>query len=166
MIILFYQLTEITLNRQSTCFIWFSDETEGFLAEEKNVLAFSSKKAAHAYALSTNISLDNEITAYNLDHWLYWATSASTTVDCKAILDIWNIFTDFSVSAGKLFTGDERRPDIDTIYDKLFFGNNILVDPQESQYIPQWREDEIGSIKKILSQGVKMYQECLTNIKK
>jgi hypothetical protein len=71
---------------------------------------------------------------------------------CSQILNAWNLFNDIARSVGA--TLDDRSPDADNCYDKVFAGNNLdSITPAGEHYSPYFSEEECGLIAEILARG-------------
>ena len=136
--------------------IWYSDKNEGILCREKRIVSFTSAGEAKKYAFSKNINLDEETFVLNIDDLLCWVNSDNLEIDCVAVLNAWNMFIDIASSVERHFDGNERTKTIDDIYNKLYCGNNVLVDKEVDMYNPTWTEREVHTIKQVLKNGAEM----------
>lgn len=92
---------------------------------------------------------------YDIDKLEKWCSSSSQEIDCNDILNLWNIFIDLHDSVGIEFVGN--MVGYDEIYDKLFFGNNLLsINKTKKKYVPIFLQEEIKQIKEILMSGINM----------
>ena len=94
----FYQIVEFIFGRRTHFCIWFSTDTEGFLSEHGNLLIFENYDLVKSYATSNNISLDIDVTTYNVDEIEWWANSPDKKLNCSDILNFRNIIQDISAS--------------------------------------------------------------------
>nr|WP_243459967.1 hypothetical protein [Lactococcus cremoris] len=70
-------------------------------------------------------------------------------------LDFWNIINDAMRSVEQDFIGDDKL--YVGIYDKLFFGLNLLIRPEDEKYIPVWSQEEILKLKEIMNMGIDFF---------
>lgn len=157
----FYQIVEFIINKQSYFCIWFSSETEGFLSDKEKIHVFGSYDDAKSFAVSNQIKLENEMSTCNSDEMQRWAESSDNHVNCENVLDYWNIIQDVVALSNCEFLGNKRTDTIDDIYDKLFCGNNVLIDNEEDKYYPTWSQKELFFIKNIILDGAKVIKESL-----
>ena len=115
-----FYIVEFILGRHTYFCIWFSTDTEGFLSENGNILIFENYDLVKSYATSHNISLNIDVTTYNVDEIEWWANSSDSKLNCSYILDFWNIIQDIAASTNYSFLGNKRTKTIDAIYNKLF----------------------------------------------
>ncbi|MCL2817166.1 MAG: hypothetical protein FWD39_02110 [Clostridiales bacterium] len=147
--------------------IWYSDDKDGlFCNEDKKILCFSDKASALHYLSVKNLCLyeydpDEEIVLYDFDKLKTWINSDDSTVNCREMLNFWNIFTDIAYSTGKKFKGDKRENLISLIYDKLFWGNNLpAVKPEdEEDFIPIWDKKQIKTMKSVMKNGLNIFSK-------
>ena len=91
---------------------------------------------AHIIELK-NLMVKNDVSNYNL------------------YLDFWNIINDAMRSVEQDFIGDDKL--YVGIYDKLFFGLNLLIRPEDEKYIPVWSQEEILKLKEIMNMGIDFF---------
>ncbi|MCL2054190.1 MAG: hypothetical protein FWG90_07115 [Oscillospiraceae bacterium] len=145
--------------------IWYSDYSDDkdglFCNEDKKILCFGAKNSALQFLAEKNLQLyqndEYEIMLYDFDWLNAWIKSDDVNVICNDILNFWNIFTDIAYSTGVNFKGDNKNASINIIYDKLFYGNNILKPSDEEDYIPIWDKKQIKLIKSIMKNGIEMF---------
>ncbi|MDQ0276593.1 hypothetical protein QO003_000896 [Arthrobacter silviterrae] len=71
---------------------------------------------------------------------------------CTQVLNAWNLLDDIARSVGR--TPDPRSPEVDTCYDKLFWGNNLeSVTPDGEHYSPYFSDEERRLIADVLDRG-------------
>jgi hypothetical protein len=158
----YYQTVEFMFCKRSYYCIWFSAETEGFLSENGNPLIFERCDLTKSFANHNQINLDEEVAVYDVDSIACWADSSDLTVDSVAVLNFWNVIQDITVSANKSFVGNMRTNTVDDLYDKLFCGNNVLIDREDEKYYPVWTPEEIMTIKKIILDGVNTLRKIIS----
>ena len=134
--------------------IWISSNDDRFLTFDGNIVFWKSLSELMNYCEQENIILDSEeITEYNLDDINKWCNSNDMMVDCNDIINYWNIFSDASKSINQSFSGDIAK--MNSIYEKLFYGNNLSsINLPEKSYEPIFSDEEVATIKSILQEGI------------
>lgn len=148
--------------------IWFtSDEdgsVDGIMAENGFPLVFQSPAMAQAYCDEKGMALQSGVTAYDVSKMRKWLHGRSHKVDSIAILNFWNIFTDFAVTIGIRF--DQGAADND-LYDKVFFGNNLpAIRGSGELYYPRWSESELTRLRELIAEGFEMLDGILPGVTK
>ena len=100
-----------------------------------------------------NINSEEEVEEYRIDEIEKWVNTESIEVDCRMILEFWNIVDDISESVKKSIY---KRTDIsERIYEKLFYGNNLKsINTSGREYVPKWSDEELEVLKNILKQAL------------
>ena len=144
--------------------IWFDDESDGFVSDSRGkVPCFLHTEDLLRYASSENLSVETiEPILRDLDLVASWLGASETeVVDCKILLDAWNIFDDVSRSVGGNFDANPKLTN--KIYDKLFWGNNLpSVTPKGKSYEPIWAKRELKIIRETLSAGLSLFREKIS----
>jgi len=129
--------------------LWSSDDgaLNRVLADAGWVVSFSDEVSAREYARAENLPLapKQELHLHDLDRAVRWL-EADAEPDCRVLLAIWNLAGDVARSVDEPF--EDRGEVLDDVYNKLFFGNNLpsMTTPGD-QYIPEWTEEELGSLR-------------------
>lgn len=142
--------------------IWYTNSVDGFVLKTQRLLYFDELTSLKTYCIENNINIydENEVTEYNLDRLLDWIESQEVEVDCKFILDCWNIMSDISSSVHSDFIGDEEG--MLDIYEKLFYGNNLpCINRSGKLFMPVWSMEEIQKIYKVMEQGMSIIENIL-----
>lgn len=85
-------------------------------------------------------------------------------IECVDFLNVWNLLDDVSHSVKGNFDSDRKATT--KIYDKLFWGNNLLsVTPEGKSYKPIWSKKEIETIRDVLLNGLAMFRNSLKDKK-
>jgi len=149
-------LIECLYNNIKGYCLWFSDDKDGLLCDGNyRVLCFPNKSAVQKYLSESNLYLQNDETAqYDFDKLEQWTNNKSLIVDCVEILNFWNMFTDFAYTTYQKFIGDKRDRTTRLIYDKLFYGTNLLTPEDEEHYFPDWDLEQINMIKSVMKNGL------------
>ena len=109
--------------------------------------------ACKIYCRKMNINSEEEVEEYRIDEIEKWVNTESIEVDCRMILEFWNIVDDISESVKKSIY---KRTDIsERIYEKLFYGNNLKsINTSGRVYVPKWSDEELEVLKNILKQAL------------
>ncbi|WP_461055282.1 hypothetical protein [Spirosoma arcticum] len=152
--------------------IWICGEPDSIhLRDDLRIPVFSSEMALAQYALSKDISIENQAPVlHDLDAAERWIQNTSEPIDCYELLAAWNLFTDVSYALNMPFKGNrdyqKRRSTVrDKIYDKLFYGNNIYnLTPENEYYIPMWTNREREKIAEIITDGLVLFRQGIAPI--
>lgn len=140
--------------------IWYTNDVDGILLEKNKIKSFSNYDNLKNYCEENKIKIKEDISTYNLDEVLEWLSSRKQEVDCKIILDLWNLISDLAKSSDEYFYGD----DDETLHisEKLFYGNNLpAINRDGPEYYPKWDDDEYMIIKKVIQNGVELFNKYL-----
>ncbi len=156
------------LNRKKRWLIWISNETDSVVIDRRGfVPTFPNRTFLRRYATVNNLRLEwtEKAVLCDLDWVVSWSKAPSMHVDCRKALDAWNLFHDVVTSIPKdeaVFRRlDSRFP---STYDKLFWGSNLpTVTPRGKKYIPEWSQQELGSLARVLRAGLKVFVSSTQN---
>lgn len=157
------------LHTEERYLIWMSDEQDSVLVHAGGfVPSFGSLASLREYAALNDYTLrDEEPRLHDLDWIATWVAQTDAPVDCIRTLNVWNLFVDVSVSMpdkGVAFYNDQLDSELRPIYDKLFWGNNLrAVTPKGEHYIPEWSQEELRSLARVLTLGLDMFRSCVHN---
>lgn len=156
-----YYIIEFVYQRRQCYFIWGTNDIDRFFADNNKILFWKQKHELMDFAKINNIVFEEqEPIRYDLDECEKWCQSLSVDVNCKKVLDMWNIFCDFCNSMEEKFIGNDNQ--FDEIYDKIFYGNNLpTINKSDKIYIPIFSDEEILIIKKILLSGIYCFQKTV-----
>jgi hypothetical protein len=153
-----YYICEFKLDRKTSYVIWYSGNDDGILLSEENkVIAFGSIDRILAYTQEKSLSVNNEsIPMYDFDVISSWCDRPNLSqIDCESFLNIWNMFTDLASSMGKRSQVCAADVGVDSLYDKLFYGNNLpSINLTEELYEPSWNQDEASAIAHLFAKGL------------
>lgn len=139
--------------------LWFTGEVDGFVkSQDGSILWFSDLESLLGFAQENNYKIESDdLTLLNLDQLLSWLEKPTAKeVHCDLFLNAWNLFTDVSKTVGEEF--EENRTQNTSIYDKLFWGNNLpSVTPPGKRYTPKWTTKEVQALRKILTSGLSLF---------
>jgi hypothetical protein len=149
------------LDQSERVLLWFSDDSDGLVVNDRGrVISFDDLSDAVGYAQDHGLALVNEPPhVYDIDQLHTWISETNRPVDCRALLDCWNLFVDFAASVEQ--GGEFRRQDqaASSIYEKLFFGNNLpAVTPPNCTYEPVWSDAELAQIAALMSAGILLFR--------
>jgi hypothetical protein len=109
-----------------------------------------------------DLNLKEDIFIITIEDMKKMIENDSEELDCDLILNFWNTIGDVAKSLGIEFYGNERNSILNTIYDKLFFGNNLpVVTPEGKSYHPLWEFGEIQEIRKVIQDGIRIVNDAL-----
>lgn len=150
----------VTLGGVETAFLWESGDEppDRVVVDDAGlVLTFPSTSAA-AEAVGSSFRAD-EVARYDLEAVQAWCKSPSDAVDCRVLLDAWNLVGDLP-DVGDLFTAADARANV--IYDKLFRGCNLpSITPDDEMFVPRWLPAEVATLKRLLLLGIAAFRARL-----
>lgn len=141
--------------------IWYSSDHDYLINQENRIEYFSAMRDLETYCLRNKLPLSKDDAAvYNLDEIETWLAGGKTRVDCKLILNVWNIFQDVAFSAKVLFSGNDKT--YNGVYNKIFYGNNLpSINTSGKIYVPEWDEEELQVISDVLENGMQLFRKSL-----
>ena len=143
-----YYLIKFQILQKEYYTFWYTDDMDGFLLDRKGKLkSLPTKEDAVAFAAKMGFLLDTK------ELLISSAILRKRNIDCSLFLNYWNIFSDIAYSINCRFAGDSRDDVTSRIYEKLFYGCNILVSEDEEHYIPKWSKKEKRRIANIMKNG-------------
>lgn len=141
-------------------FLWHSNDVDGVLVDEKRkLIVFTSVEELRSYAQDRRIPLSPESPSfYDLDELSVWIRNPSPeSIDASKLLSNWNIFADVALSVGSSF--DEEHLLTQTVYDKLFYANNLpSVNRGRSDILNSWSVEEAKLIARVLQSGLQIFR--------
>ena len=155
-----YYLVQFKILQKEYDTFWYTDDVDGFMMDTDNTLkSFPTKEQAVAFADKEGFMLDTEA--------LLVSTSILKDmnireINCKLYLNYWNIFSYVANSINEQFLGYSRNGTIRHIYEKLFYGCNILVKKDEEHYIPKWSKSERRWIARVIKNGFQIVSKGLS----
>ncbi|MGN1032245.1 MAG: hypothetical protein ACI4PU_02175 [Intestinibacter sp.] len=136
--------------------LWYCGKEYGFLIENKKIKLFDSLSDIQKFVCENNLYFnENEIITYKIDDLIL--KKESGIIDCKLMLDFWNITLDLSRSLKVFFSGDQDVDDINQIYNKLLSGYDLCdtkVDIKE-HYL-KWNNEEKQLLYKIIDEMIEI----------
>lgn len=150
-----YYIIKITLCRRKFFLLWNCEYEPVFLTDENvKPVFFGSLAELNAFAEKNGIELSEEVSEYDLDD----ITVTAEAFDCSEVIEKWNIISDLALTVGAEFSGEDKR--YNGIYDNLFFGCNLPA-MNHPPYTPEWNEEEIAEINRILAEGAELFARFL-----
>lgn len=149
-----YTILEFKLNCSVKYCIWYLDENddEEFLKTNGKIRIYKSKGLASEILCNQNINYN--IISYDLD--IIISSIKNSEFNSTDILDFINIVTDITKTFNTNIHEDEA---FGTIYDKLFYGENLsTINQSNNTYHPIFENEEIEVLKKYI-------EECIIFIK-
>jgi hypothetical protein len=104
---------------------------------------------------------------YDLDRLAAWCDHpAEVTLDCEAILDVWNLFSDLGDPAPAVTNAFRfAASSAGASYEKLLFGTNLpAMTPAGSSYTPLWSAAELDRLSQTLRLGLQEFASRLPSI--
>jgi hypothetical protein len=145
--------------------IWISGEKDSVVVDAAGfVPSFRDLMTLRQYADLNHHSFETEEPSpLDLDWVATWTAARTGIIDCKAVLDAWNLFSDMAASITNQGSEFKRiDPQFPGVYRKLFWGNNLpSVTPEGKQFIPDWSAEEISSLAEVLTAGLDLFRSCV-----
>lgn len=141
--------------------LWYTSDKDGVIIENGKIYCFDSESSLKIFCKKKNINFEDEVTEYRIDEIERWVNAEIIEVDCQMILEFWNIIEDISESVKITFY---KRTNIsERIYRKLFYGNNLKsINISGKEYIPEWSDEELKTLKNILEQALLFIKKQLS----
>ncbi|MGE5432940.1 MAG: hypothetical protein ACM3QX_17800 [Syntrophomonadaceae bacterium] len=159
-----YYILWYRLDKKNRYLIWFSDDKDGVVTDASGrAISFNSKEELLDYASRHNLEIVQEQPElHDLDLVSKWVDENDPLlINFSQFNNIWNLWTDISHSTGRSFDGDKDTAE--TVYDKLFWSCTLPTGKSdERDYIPEWTEDELKSLKDLLLNGTSMFKTAVT----
>jgi len=150
------------LNAEERYLIWISNEQDAVAVDHEGFFpSFRDLVNLRRYADLNHYRLESEEPVlHDLDWVAMLKMAMNPEIDCENALAAWNLFSDVAVSTpshGNAFQTLDSKAHW-PIYDKLFRGNNLpALNPKGERYIPEWSQDEIRSLAKLLTSGLDLF---------
>lgn len=133
-----------------------------FLAKGKALLSFQSDRELHTYCEEHGISLVDEETKYDIpsEKFLLSLQRGRKKVNefCEILLQEWNLALDINNTFG---TSNSYLDGSQKLYDKLFYGNNLLLSETDLPYVPSFSKRETRQVKDILREIYDIFHQKL-----
>jgi hypothetical protein len=150
----------IQFQGQTLGLVWQTDDeagdegdTDGGLISEGQIVWARTQEEFSELARQHNIILeaDNE-EPQNLDGIEELLQLPASDDTCAQLVNAWNLLGDIARSVNASL--DDRGPEADNCYNKLFYGNNLpSITPPGEHYSPYFEDQEQRVITEILDRG-------------
>ncbi len=157
-----YYLTKIIYNGLTYFLIWYSNDEDGFLLFDQQLLVFFSVEEANTFADKEHIIFEKGITVFDLSEIIELINNVEISQNCRILIDIWHFFSDLSKSLNEEFIGDYNDEEIIDIYNKLFYGSNLELLKNE-EYHPSFNVDEKHKCWEIFESGLSILNKYLND---
>ncbi|WP_028778855.1 hypothetical protein [Shimazuella kribbensis] len=155
-----HYIVEFLFEEKKYYCIWYTDDTDGILVESNKIKYFSTVHELRSYSLSKRLTLEDEVIKYDINQMIEWLSSDPRSVDCKMILEFWNIFSDVARSIDEHFYGEDEV--VSPLYEKLFYGNNLdPINKSGHVYIPIWNNEEVVALTKVVESGLNLFRKSI-----
>jgi len=136
------------------------DTADGLYTENNRLVYFESLKKAQQFCSERGKHYIAEPTIYDMVWIQKWVIEGNgENVDCRVLLDFWNIVSDLALALKMDFIGEDEK--YNHTYDKLFHGNNLpMINTSGREYVPIWSEEEVLQLKQVIGRGVIMFAQC------
>jgi hypothetical protein len=139
-------------------FLWVTNDRDRVVLDEAgDLVAFASELGAREAPTGIATLSDEAPTFYDFDTIHAWCLSNDEVVDCRSLLDMWNLLNDVP-GMQDLFSAAEARAD--ALYDQLFHGCNLpAVNASPHEYVASWTSAEIFDLKRLLLLGLNDFRQ-------
>jgi len=151
----------VRLDGQTSFLIWVDGEAEDrVLSQGDTALAFGDRAGVQRYADDHHLTVSSTASeAVDLDEVEAWH-GGDEPPDPILLLKAWNVLWDIATGTGRSFA--HRSPELDQIYNKLFAANNLSsVTPPGKTYVPEWTDDELVELHKVVRQGLAVFRRAV-----
>ena len=119
---------------------------------------FWTEKDARRKAEELDINI-TDTCFYDVEMLMYWYSMHQKEIDCRFLIDFWNMFSDIAFSAGKELEPVRTRR-INRCYNKLFWGLNLpVVTPEDCEYEPIFMKRERKLIREIMRTSLEIFEK-------
>ncbi len=155
-------IVKFTVDRKDYYCLWYEADKLGFVKEE-GLLSFKTALEAREYAREKlGYKEELELLFYDIDSIERRLNSQVEYLGLEDILDFWNISMDLSSSLDLDFKGRLKNRQLSSIYDRLFFGQNMDIfseeDPEEDQG-PDFTDQEIQIMEELIRDGLGLFKK-------
>ena len=155
-------LLKYRLDGDDRYLLWYEGDPDGVVVDDGGwVLGFADASHLRAWADGNAVAVSDDDTPvlHDLDGVGQWSADPDPNhVDCVAILEAWNLFTDVRSSVERRNVARDEHRDYD-LYDKVFRGNNLpAVTPEGTSYVPVWSDAEVSRLGAIMRDGLRFFR--------
>lgn len=146
--------------------VWVTNDRDGILTGEDG-LVLNTSTLPGLFVMSRQCGLAllaADTPCYDIDWLEAWLASPDAAIDCRQLLDLWNLFGDLAASVRGRRSDEFRERDAaaDNTYQKLFWGNNLpAVTPPGERFVPEWSAAERAELVHIMATGAQLMRAGL-----
>lgn len=155
-------LTKLIYKNTNIFLIWYSDDQDGFLLFQRKLLMFQNYNDVKAFVEEQRICLEDEMAVIDLSKICEFMNNIDLSENCSNLINIWNFFGDLANSLGEDFVGNHEEGFIMDIYQKLFYGSNLMVLRNE-EYHPMFSDEEKRKCNEIFINGLSIVDRQLAH---
>ena len=152
----------VRLDGRTTLLLWASDDgADRVVADGNLVVAFDDLDELRAHATTLGLEVEPEPSALvDLDASERWCRSGGDP-DPVLLIDTWNLCWDVSNGSGTAF--EHRSDELDVLYDKLFYANNLpSVTPPGERWEPEWPQEQVAGLRELIGRGIALVRSSLS----
>lgn len=159
---------ELLWRNRRAFFIWASNDHDRVVLDDTGSLRlFARAEDISSFAFAEGLSLSSEPpVVYDFDSIAAWCDDPREPIDCRSVLDAWNMLSDIHASRGganDLLTHVDER--LRKAYDKLFWGCNLpATTPEGARFDPVWSREERDSLARLLRLGLAELDAALSDV--
>lgn len=150
-----YYLVKVTYKDIESFLIWYSDDEDGLLLLDDNLLIFKNIDEAMSFAKNQNFLLEMDENKFDFSDVFELLKGIEFSENCSKLINIWNFFSDLAKSLNMEFVGDSDDDVVTDIYSQLFHGINIKVLKNE-EYHPILDDEEKQKCVSIFRNGLSL----------
>lgn len=156
-----YWLVKFKILQKEYYTFWYEDDIDGFLLDQNGLLkSYPTKEEAVYFAKAEGFCLNTKAVLCISSGIL--RNIKKRKIRCNLFLNHWNTLSDVAHSIHCQFIGDDRENEtVQHIYEKLFYGCNVLVKKGEEHYRPVWSKKERRWIAKVMKDGFRILAKGL-----
>lgn len=162
-----YYILPYQLRGELRHLIWISSKKDTLEVDTSLLIpSFSDIKSLQHYARIKGYYIEREKSKlHNLDHIISWLENPAKPIDCMAVLEAWNLFSDIAITFPRRNSAfrkiDKQFP---KIYNKLFMGSNLpAVTPKGTNYKPIWSTSERKTIARLMNDGLDLFNKSTSD---
>ena len=137
-------IVEFVILEETYYCIWYSNDEDLFWLSDNKILFFKSIEQIRLYCERQGLYVEEGVSVYDFNTLLDWLKGLHSQINCEYLLRIWNIISDFSHS----------------IYEKLFFGNNLPgIKLTNQKYCPTFSQIEQQLLVELFKKGINIIEK-------
>ena len=151
----------VRLDGTTTLLLWVSDDgADCVVADGNRAVAFDDLDELRAHAATMGLGVEPEPSELvDLDAAERWCRSGGDP-DPVLLLATWNLCWDVANGTGAAF--DHRGGELDVLYDKLFYANNLpSMTPPGEHWIPEWPDEQVARLRIVIGAGIALVRSSL-----